>query len=72
VSETDKPSAGTMCKGVHSILHRKEGPRIPRRYGTGPTMVCGICGAWTPDWGGPSNWRPADTLAAAMEEDDGR
>ncbi len=60
-----------MCD-FHPLDARKEGPRIPRVYGSGPTMTCTVCGAWTPDWGGPSTWRPHDTLEAAMQEDDGR
>lgn len=62
-----EPTTTAMMCDFHPLEQRQEGPRIPRVYGTGPTMVCGVCGAWTPDWGGPANWRPA-----GMEEDDGR
>lgn len=66
-SQTTPP----MCD-FHPPYARKTGPRVPRVYGSGPTLLCGVCGAWTPDWGGPSSWRPADTLAEAMEENDDR
>lgn len=58
-----------MCF-IHPIDARKPGPRIPRVYGSGPTIICTACGAWTPDWGGRPIWHSGDTLEAAVQEDD--
>lgn len=62
-----------MSGCTHPLPLRKPGPRIPRVYGSGPTEVC-TCGAWRPaaQWLGDADWRPADTLAEAMEPDEGR
>lgn len=48
------------------------GPRIPRVYGTGPTEVCGACGAWRTAWETPGPWRPEAELAERMQEDESR
>lgn len=61
----------TAC--THPQASVVAGPRIPRVYGTGPTVLCNNCGAWRAAWPEPwGPWRPADTLAEAMEPDDDR
>lgn len=55
---------------LHDIF--EDGPRVPLVYGSAPTDVCVMCDAWrmSDRWLGP--WCAADTLSAALEEDDER
>lgn len=62
----------------------REGPHVPRVYGSWYTMVCSSCGAWQtmthPVVGSDgverafhvSEWHPAEELAKALERNDDR
>lgn len=44
-----------------------QGPRIPLRWGSGPTEVCRRCGAWRSTLYVPGPWRPGPVWVAREE-----
>lgn len=50
----------------------RDGPQIPRVYGSGGTTICMLCGAWRPSWNPGVGWRAADTLTERMRANDER
>jgi hypothetical protein len=70
--QPDDPRLQEVIGCPHPAGQIQAGPRIPRTYGDGPTQVCGVCKAWRTCWGEPGRWYPAESLAEAMEEDNGR
>jgi len=64
----DNPAKSEPCRHPRGTI--SPGPRIPRRYGTGPTEICGACGMWRTAWETPGAWQPESTLHEAMQEDE--
>lgn len=47
------------------------GPRVPHRWGSGPTEVCRDCGGWRSVLHRPGPWWPGP-VERESEDDDGR
>lgn len=52
---------------LHDIF--EDGPRVPLAYGSAPTDVCVMCGAWRTTHHILGRWQLAETLEAALIED---
>lgn len=61
--------AGSTPPCSHPTEQLTDGPRVPLVYGSIATQVC-ACGMWRMMWSRPGPWRPAETLAEALEETD--
>jgi hypothetical protein len=67
------PSAPARAEG--SCDHPPEsiapGPRVRLRWGSGPTEVCGRCGAYRVTLHSPGPWEPGPTTPIEEDDDDG-
>jgi hypothetical protein len=43
-----------MCD--HPEADLRDGPRVPMRWGSGPTQVCSLCGSWRNTLHTPGPW----------------
>lgn len=61
-----------MTDCFHNPKFHKPGPRIPLRYGSGDTVICGQCGMWKV-WtiGGPPSayWHQPPVRTEPPEDD---
>lgn len=53
---------------LHDVF--EDGPRVPLRYGSAPTDVCVMCGAWRTTHHVLGHWQRVETLEEALQESD--
>lgn len=62
-----------MSECFHPPMLHTSGPRVPVRYGSSDTVICGKCGMWkTGTIGGPpcAVWHEPPIRTERTEEDD--
>jgi len=52
----------------HPASYRRNGPRVPLRYGTAPSEVCRKCGAWRTVLHVPGDWHEDQTIDEYKKE----